>query len=211
MTNLFAIAGHFVSYRWVSGPQNFLVILWNLLNTKKVVHQQKQNKSECFAGRTKFFCGPHVRHLWSSTCAPLNFLAKLVKRVAYLLRQWFPNFFEGDPNLSLVNSLRPKPQTAYEKNNDSMDDFWQHVAMFVFNVSNLTLFSITCRQTSRDNVENIQLRFGGVTMTACGQCVLGVNISVRVGVTNWGASLRKMRLNLQHPVGTKLALAIRLW
>jgi len=29
VTNLFAIAGLFVSYRWVSGPHNFLVILWN--------------------------------------------------------------------------------------------------------------------------------------------------------------------------------------
>jgi len=26
VTNVFAIAGHFVSYRWVSGPHNFLVI-----------------------------------------------------------------------------------------------------------------------------------------------------------------------------------------
>jgi len=26
VTNLFAIAGHFVSYRWVSGPHNFVVI-----------------------------------------------------------------------------------------------------------------------------------------------------------------------------------------
>jgi len=31
VTNLYAIAGHFVSYRWVIGPHNFLVILWNLL------------------------------------------------------------------------------------------------------------------------------------------------------------------------------------
>ena len=31
VTNLFGIAGHFVSYRWVIGPHNFLVILWNLL------------------------------------------------------------------------------------------------------------------------------------------------------------------------------------
>jgi len=34
---------------------------------KKIVHQQKQttnesNKNPCFAGRTKFFCGPHVHH-----------------------------------------------------------------------------------------------------------------------------------------------------
>ena len=42
---LFAIAGHFVSYRWVSGPHNFLVILWNLLMTKKIV-QQKQTTNE---------------------------------------------------------------------------------------------------------------------------------------------------------------------
>ena len=46
VTNLFAIAGHFVSYRWVSGPHNFLVILWNLLKTKKIVHQQKQTTNE---------------------------------------------------------------------------------------------------------------------------------------------------------------------
>ena len=31
VTNLFAIACHFVSYCWVIGPHNFLVILWNLL------------------------------------------------------------------------------------------------------------------------------------------------------------------------------------
>jgi len=37
VTNLLDIAGHFVSYRCVSGPHNFLVMLWNLLNTKKVV------------------------------------------------------------------------------------------------------------------------------------------------------------------------------
>jgi len=36
VTNLFAIACHFVSYCWVSGPHNFLVILWNLLKTKKL-------------------------------------------------------------------------------------------------------------------------------------------------------------------------------
>ena len=46
MTNLFVIAGHFVSYRWVSGPHNFLFILWNLLKTKKIVHQQKQTTNE---------------------------------------------------------------------------------------------------------------------------------------------------------------------
>jgi len=26
------------------------------------------------------------------------------------LDQWFPNFFERDPNLNLVNTSRPKPQ-----------------------------------------------------------------------------------------------------
>jgi len=43
VTNLFAIAGHFVSYRWVTGPHNFSVTLWNLLKTKKFVHPQKQD------------------------------------------------------------------------------------------------------------------------------------------------------------------------
>jgi len=42
----FGFAGHFVSYRWVSGPHNVLVILWNLLKTKKNVHQQKQTGNE---------------------------------------------------------------------------------------------------------------------------------------------------------------------
>jgi len=35
------------------------------------------------------------------------------------------NFFERDPNLSLVNTSRFKRQTTYEKNNDSMDGFWK--------------------------------------------------------------------------------------
>jgi len=60
VTNLFAIAGHFVSY---SGPHNFLVILWNLLKTKKLVRQHKQTTNES-NNRTKFFCGPRVRHPW---------------------------------------------------------------------------------------------------------------------------------------------------
>jgi len=31
------------------------------------------------------------------------------------LRQQLPNFFERDPNMSLVNTSRPKPLKAYEK------------------------------------------------------------------------------------------------
>jgi len=53
--------------------------------------------------------------------------------------QLFPNFFEPVPNLSLVNTSQPKPQATYEKN-DCMDEFWQQVVRFVFNVSNI-LFS----------------------------------------------------------------------
>jgi len=37
VTNLLVIVGHFVSYRWVSGPHNFLVILLNLSKTRKIV------------------------------------------------------------------------------------------------------------------------------------------------------------------------------
>jgi len=90
VTNLFAIADHFVSYRWVSRLHNFLVILSNLLKIK-IVHQQKQTTNEnnknprnsirlsafdiasqrLEVGQGKFktaglawmLCGPHVRHL----------------------------------------------------------------------------------------------------------------------------------------------------
>jgi len=40
VTNLFAIAGHFVRYRGVSGPHNFLVILWN--RKKLFINRNKQ-------------------------------------------------------------------------------------------------------------------------------------------------------------------------
>jgi len=67
-----------------------------------------------------------------------------LKRFQPLTLKWldprFPNVFERDPNLSLVNTSRPKPQTTYERNDYCMDDFWQQVAKFAFNVSNL-LFS----------------------------------------------------------------------
>ena len=96
VTNLFAIAGHFVSYRWLSGPHNFLVILRNLLKTKKIVHQQKQTTNESnkkfktaglawmLRGLHEILCGPHatgglhVRHLcWDDfamhpTLSPLD-------------------------------------------------------------------------------------------------------------------------------------------
>jgi len=72
------------------------------------------------------------------------------------LDQRFPNFFERVQNLSLVNTSRSKPQTTYEKN-DCLDEFWQQVAKFIFDVSNLlfsqvpTLYRQT--QTSSGNVE----------------------------------------------------------
>jgi len=44
VTNLFAIVGHFVSYRWVSGPHNFVVILWNLLKRKKLFINRSKSK-----------------------------------------------------------------------------------------------------------------------------------------------------------------------
>jgi len=76
--------------------------------------------------------------------------------LAWLDRR-FPNFFERVQNLSLMNTSRSKPQTTYEKY-DCMDEFWQQVAKFVFNVSNLlfsqvpTLYRQT--RTSTGNVEN---------------------------------------------------------
>jgi len=55
--------------------------------------------------------------------------------------------FERDPNLSLVNTCRPKPETPYQKNTELVDDFWQQVAKFVFNVSNLLFSQVRYRQT----------------------------------------------------------------
>ena len=74
VTNLFAIAGHFVSYRWVSRPLNFLIILRSLLKTKKIVHQQKQitnesNKKFKTAGLAWMLRGPH-EILLRATCSP---------------------------------------------------------------------------------------------------------------------------------------------
>ena len=70
--------------------------------------------------------------------------------------------FEHDPNLSLVNTSWPKPQTTYDENTDYVDDFWQQVAKFVFNVSNLPFSQVTTLQTETisDKVENLQPRFG---------------------------------------------------
>ena len=48
------------------------------------------------------------------------------------LSQRFPNFSERDPNLSLVNISRPKPQTAYFNMKNVLI-----LARFVFIVSNL--------------------------------------------------------------------------
>jgi len=73
---LFAVAGHFVSYRWVSGLHNFFVILRNLLKTKKIVHQQKQttneiNKKFKTAGLARIFRGPHEIILRAACLSPL--------------------------------------------------------------------------------------------------------------------------------------------
>jgi len=49
VTNLFAIAGHFVSYRWVSGPDNSLVILWNLLKNEKKRLEASKKVQDCWS------------------------------------------------------------------------------------------------------------------------------------------------------------------
>jgi len=66
-------------------------------------------------------------------------LKKVLTPYGSMARSVIPNFFERVQNLSLVNTSWSKPQTTYEKN-DCMDELWQQVAKFVFNVSNL-LFS----------------------------------------------------------------------
>ena len=162
VTNLFAIAGHFVSYRWVRGrpvttggllgvtpptkssklpklkhetlymswvfafrvsspphkqksprrnanppvenflatvlvrgPHNCLVILWNLLKTKKIVHQQKQTTNEinnCWsrlnasrAARNSFVARrPHIRH----PCSEQNSVVRLKSNILVTQNFW---------------------------------------------------------------------------------------------------------------------------
>ena len=70
----------------------------------------------------------------------------LKKKLSHLV----PKFFERDPNLSLVNTSRPKPQTTYEKNTCCVDDFLQQVAKVVFNVSNLLFSQVSTLQTDTE-------------------------------------------------------------
>jgi len=48
-----------------------------------------------------------------------------------------------------VNTWQPKPQTTYEKNTGSVVDFWQQVAKFVFNVSNLRFSQVSMPQADK--------------------------------------------------------------
>jgi len=57
--NLFAIAGHFVSYLLLS---NWAAQLFS--HTMKPVSSRLLVSPEYFAVRTKFFCRPHVCHRW---------------------------------------------------------------------------------------------------------------------------------------------------
>jgi len=50
----------------------------------------------------------------------------------------------------MVNTWRRKLQTTYEKNTGSVDDFWQQVAKFVFNASNLLFSQVSMLQTDTD-------------------------------------------------------------
>jgi len=59
-----------------------------------------------------------------------------------------PKCFEHNPNLTLVNTSWPKPQTTYETNTDCVGDFWPQVAKFVF-VSNLLFSQVSTLQTDK--------------------------------------------------------------
>jgi len=58
-----------------------------------------------------------------------------------------------------VNTCQPKPETPYQKNTEFVGDFWQQVAKFVFNVSNL-LFSQHATDRRRQAVVIKNLRLG---------------------------------------------------
>jgi len=50
----------------------------------------------------------------------------------------------------MVNTWRRKPQTTYEKDTESVHDFLQQVAKFVFNVSNLLFSQVSTLQADTD-------------------------------------------------------------
>jgi len=92
---------------------------------------------------------------------PVHAWPSHVERITF--RQRFPNLFEHDPNLSVVNTSRPKPQTAYEKNNDCMDEFWQQIgsSLSVSGIySSLKYLRNRQTQTSSGNLGNMRPRFG---------------------------------------------------
>ena len=69
--NLFAIAGHFVSCRWVSGPHNCLVILRNLSKAKKKTCPSTETNNKT-AGLAWMLRGPHEILLRAACSSPLH-------------------------------------------------------------------------------------------------------------------------------------------
>ena len=78
------------------------------------------------------------------------------------LKQWFSNFFEHEPNLSLVNT----PQTTAQVSNNVWKKwlhgwFWLYVAKFVLNISN-PLFSEVSKPTQKHAVVTLKTHNPGL-------------------------------------------------
>jgi len=92
VTNLFAIPGHFVSCHWVSGPHNFVVILWNLLKRKKLeAGEAKFTTAGLVLNASRAACSsPPVRSLsifvFCSAATNKNYVFVHVKYSTFALR-----------------------------------------------------------------------------------------------------------------------------
>jgi len=66
-----------------------------------------------------------------------------------LLRPAVPKLFWALPKSERGEHLATKPQTAYEENNDSMDEFWRYICQVVFSVRNLSFSEVPTLKTNK--------------------------------------------------------------
>jgi len=89
-----------------------LVILWNLLKTKKSVHQQKQTTNESNvsrAARTSFAArGRHVRHLWFRLNFVKNVCLNYYSRHLVLFKLITPESSNEFPWISIRQLVKPR-------------------------------------------------------------------------------------------------------
>ena len=142
-----------------------VVVVLNLFSATPPFRKRPLFQAPLTIGRNTFsFKNCPSCRMRNGSCSHGNLLTRPQLRTAGLDHR-FLNFFEHEPNPSLVNTSRPMPQTTFEKNNDctSMDDFGSKLpssclmsAIYSF----LQRLSYRQTQASSGNVENTQPRFG---------------------------------------------------